>query len=150
VALSTSDGAIEVHDLKGDLALHTSDGSITGENLDGTLAAGTSDGSIRVSGRFDRLDLGTSDGRIDAAAGAGSSADAGWTLHTSDGPLRLRLPPDIKANIEAQSGDGGISVQLPIEVSGQWSRHRLSGTLNGGGAPLRLRTGDGSIRIERF
>ena len=150
VTLTTSDGAITVRDVKGDLRLHTSDGSITGLGLDGALDANTSDGSIRVSGRFDHLGLGTSDGRIVAEAAAGSAVGDGWSMRTSDGPVTLRLPAGFKADLDASAGDGSIAVDFPVEVSGNWGRHRLQGPMNGGGGPLVLRTGDGSIRVGKI
>ena len=41
-----------------------------------------------------------------------------------------------------------IDVDLPLLVSGQISRSTVHGRLNGGGLPIHLRSGDGSIRIE--
>jgi hypothetical protein len=37
---------------------------------------------------------------------------------------------------------------FPIEMSGKLNEHVIHGRLNGGGAPITLRTGDGTIRIE--
>ena len=150
VSLAASDGSIVARDLKGELKLHTSDGSISGEGLDGSLDAGSSDGSIRVSGRFDRLSLGASDGRVVAEALAGSAIGDGWSLHTSDGSVTLRLPEGFKADLDAMAGDGSIAVDFPVTVSGRWGRHRLQGTMNGGGGVLMVRTGDGSIRVGKI
>jgi hypothetical protein len=35
----------------------------------------------------------------------------------------------------------------PVTVTGTIKRSRVRGTLGSGGAPLRMRTGDGSIRL---
>jgi hypothetical protein len=62
----------------------------------------------------------------------------------------VRLPDGLSADIEAHTGDGTISSQLPLMVSGILGRRDLSGKLAGGGPTLQIRTGDGSIRLERL
>ena len=147
----TGDGHIDARDLHGDVNLHTGDGGIAAHRLDGRLIASSGDGRIYVDGRFDALDLSSGDGTIEAEAEKGSGVGTGWSLHTGDGGLTLRIPPDLKADLEAHTGDGHISVDIPVEVTGTWRPSRdLHGTINGGGAPLKLRSGDGSIRIEKL
>jgi DUF4097 and DUF4098 domain-containing protein YvlB len=150
VDVRTSDGSILLKGVRGTMRLISADGGIDGENLDGTIDASTQDGHIRVSGRFDALELGSGDGRVMAEAQPGSVIKDGWTLHTGDGPLSLRVPPGLKADVEAQTGDGHISFDLPVEFSGEWNSSYLRGRMNGGGPPLRLHTGDGSIRVEKL
>jgi DUF4097 and DUF4098 domain-containing protein YvlB len=144
----TGDGSISLRGVHGDIRLITGDGGINGDGLDGALKASTHDGHIRVSGRFEALDLGSGDGRVIAEAESGSVIRNGWSLHTGDGSLSLRLPPGLKADLEAQTGDGRIRLDLPVEVTGDWGRSHMQGRINGGGPPLRLHTGDGSIRVE--
>jgi hypothetical protein len=146
--LHSGDGSIDLEDVRGEMRLRTGDGRIRAVHLDGMLMAHTGDGAIRVNGRFDALDLTTGDGTIIAEATTGSRLGTGWTIHTGDGPMTLRLPGNLSADIDAHTGDGAISVDLPVVVSGSMRRNSLRGTLNGGGPPLRVTTGDGSIRIE--
>jgi DUF4097 and DUF4098 domain-containing protein YvlB len=151
VRVWTGDGHIEARGLRGDVNLRTGDGGIEATGLDGRLVASSGDGHITVRGRFDALDVSSGDGSIEAEAIAGSLLGAGWTLHTGDGGLTLRVPSGIKADLDASTGDGHISVEIPVEVEGEWRpRRELRGTINGGGPLLRLRSGDGSIRIEKL
>lgn len=151
VKLWTGDGHISARGLKGRLDLHTGDGGIDAEDLDGQLVASSGDGHIRVHGRFDILDLSSGDGGVTADCIAGSVLQDRWTLHTSDGGLTLRVPGDLKATLEARTGDGHIHVGLPVTVEGTWnSSHEMRGTLNGGGPALDLRSGDGSITVEKY
>jgi putative adhesin len=150
ISILTGDGAIQLDRCRGEIDLRSGDGSIKGHGLAGRLTARTNDGSMQVSGRFHRLQLGSGDGSIVAAATAGSRVTDGWRLHTGDGSLLLRLPGDLRADIEAQTGDGSIDLDMPIEVSGSFSRHHVRGRLNGGGPPILLRAGDGSIRIAKL
>jgi len=150
VEVRTGDGSISLRGVHGDIRLTTGDGAIDGEGLDGALNASTQDGRVHVSGRFDALEIGSGDGRVVAEAVPGSVVQDGWTLHTGDGALSLRLPPGLKADLEADTGDGGITLDLPVEVTGEWGRSHLQGRINGGGPPLRLHSGDGSIRVEQL
>jgi hypothetical protein len=148
LSVQTGDGAITVDGARGDLRLRSGDGRILGEGLDGTLDAHTGDGAVRVDGRFDGLTLDSGDGGITAEAMPGSQLASEWSVTTGDGRVTLRLPTDLKADLEAHSGDGAIDIDLPITLSGRVNRRDVHGKLNGGGPPLRLRSGDGSIRIE--
>jgi hypothetical protein len=143
----TGDGAVRAHGLKGDCEVSTGDGKVILDDMDGRVRARTRDGHLTVSGRFVALDLRTGDGRVEATARSGSRLEAGWSLETGDGAVTLRVPHDITALLDARTGDGHIHVQLPISVSGRLSGHQLVGELNGGGPPLRIRTGDGSITL---
>jgi DUF4097 and DUF4098 domain-containing protein YvlB len=148
VRVRTSDGDIEAVGLRGDLYLRTSDGAIHARDLDGMLEAHSSDGAIQVGGRFDRLDLSTSDGAIEANAGGGSRIQTAWTLRSSDGGLTLRVPADLRADLDLRTEDGGIHLDLPVEVTGEIGRHALRARLNGGGPLVQMRATDGSIRVE--
>ncbi len=143
----TGDGAIDVAGLQGELHLSASDGRIRGRELDGALEARTSDGSMEIEGRFDRLDLESSDGHVEASALPGSRVATGWSLRSSDGGLTLRVPPDLAADLDLRAGDGSIQLDLPVQVTGTIQRHALRGQLNGGGALIEMRSGDGPIRL---
>jgi len=148
LVVRTGDGSILVDGARGDLSLHSGDGRIVGRGLDGTLEAGTSDGAMRIDGRFDALSVESGDGDIVAEAVSGSRLRSDWSVHTGDGRVTLRIPRDLKAQIDAHTGDGSIQVDLPLTIMGRVSRSDVRGSLNGGGPLLRLRSGDGSIRIE--
>ena len=145
----TGDGNIDMRSVRGDVTLHTGDGNIDVTGVDGSLRAETGDGRVRVNGRFDVLDLRTGDGGIDAKAIEGSRLESDWRLNTGDGNLTLRLPGTIAANIELETHDGSIEFDLPVTVSGRQSKRELHGQLNGGGKLLSLKSGDGSIRLEK-
>lgn len=146
----TGDGRIVVDGLKGSVRLSTGDGSITAQGLDGSLDARTGDGRIDARGRFDLLNLRTSDGSIETEVRPGSKVTTAWRVQTGDGSVRLRLPPDLAADLDVHTGDGHISSDLPLTVSGLRSESSVRGKLNGGGLTLTVRTGDGSIRLDRL
>ena len=148
VSLSTGDGSITVDGLQGEISLHTGDGSIRATGLSGRLKADTGDGSMNVRGRFDVLDLRTGDGGIVAAAEPGSKVEAAWSLRSGDGSITLRVPEGLGAELDAHTGDGSITVDKPVTVSGTIRERSVRGPLGPGGPPLQIYTGDGSIRLS--
>jgi Putative adhesin len=145
--LHTGDGSITLRGLHGTLRADTGDGSVQAEDLDGTLDAHTGDGSVHVRGRFDGLRLHTQDGSVEVEAARGSRMQTDWRVQTGDGSVRVNLPRDFAADIELHTGDGRIRLELPLSVSGLQNDHEVQGKLNGGGALLLVRTGDGSITL---
>lgn len=149
IDLHTSDGSIAVDSLKGDIRLRTGDGSIEARDLDGKVDADSGDGHIRLVGRFDALGVKTGDGSVDARILPGSKMASSWTIRTGDGSVDIVLPADFQANIDATTGDGHISLGIPVTVEGTFSKSEIRGKMNGGGQPLTIHTGDGSIRLSK-
>lgn len=149
IDLHTNDGSITVEKLKGDVRLRTGDGSIEAHELDGKVEADSGDGHIRIAGRFDALNVKTGDGSVDTRVQPGSKMVSSWTIRTGDGSVDLVLPSDFQTNIDASTGDGHISLGIPVTVEGTFSNSQIHGKMNGGGQPLTIHTGDGSIRLSK-
>jgi hypothetical protein len=149
IDLHTNDGSITVDNLKGDLRLRTGDGSIEARDLDGKVEADSGDGHIRIAGRFDALSVKTGDGSVDTRVQPGSKMATSWTIRTGDGSVDLVLPSDFQTNIDASTGDGHISLGIPVTVEGTFKTSEIHGKMNGGGQQLLIHTGDGSIRLSK-
>jgi hypothetical protein len=149
VDIYTGDGSITVEGAKGEIRLRTGDGHIEARNLDGRVEATSGDGHITLAGRFDALNIKTGDGGINAHAEPGSKVAASWSMHTGDGSVDVSLPADLQADIDASTHDGHISLGIPVSVEGTFSRSQIHGKMNGGGQPLTIQTGDGSIRLSK-
>jgi hypothetical protein len=145
--ITTRDGRIEATGLKGDINLRSGDGRLVARDIDGNLRAATGDGRIEIDGRFDDVTAHTGDGGMDIDVKPGSTMRSSWSFRSGDGSIRLRLPRELAANVDAFTGDGHIDVDMPITMSGRFRRNTLRGTLNGGGPLLSVRSGDGSIRV---
>jgi hypothetical protein len=105
---------------------------------------------VNVRGRFNVLDLSTGDGGIEAAAEPGSKVETAWSLRSGDGGITLRLPEGLGAELDAHTGDGGIALDKPVTVTGTIKENAVRGTLGPGGLPLKIQTGDGSIRLTEL
>lgn len=130
VELSSSNGSLSVSDVRGRMKLRTSNGSISLMEVGGDVTADTSNGSI-------------------TATLAGSKWDgAGLDLSTSNGSVRLNIPDGYNAQLSAGTSNGSINVGFPITMTGRINRD-IDTTLGSGGAPIRVRTSNGSVTLQR-
>jgi Putative adhesin len=152
VSLDSGDGSIRGSRIEGALKAHTGDGSIQISDGVGRVEADSGDGSIELDGRFDTIDVRTGDGSVRVDARDGSAMKNDWTVNTGDGAIRLRIPSNLDAELDAHTGDGRVHVD-GIAASARQDGNDDSGTLRTrigkGGQVLRVRTGDGSIDISR-
>jgi hypothetical protein len=81
-----------------------------------------------------------------------------WEISTGDGSVTLFLPPNFDADVDAHTGDGSVRSELDVDGNDQLerdgdgnsnsSRRSLKGRLGAGGNTLRVRSGDGTIRLR--
>ena len=129
VALESVNGTIHLNGVQA-VKAETTNGNIEGRALAGEGTAGSTNGSIKL----ELTSLGVD----------------GLTAETTNGTIDVKLPQDVKATLAARCVNGGIAVSdLPFERTGEGSRRKLDGTINGGGPSVRLNTTNGSIRVSR-
>jgi DUF4097 and DUF4098 domain-containing protein YvlB len=150
--LRTGDGSIRITDVSGDLTLNTGDGSVTADGVEGRVAVETGDGSVTVSGNLSGLRLHTGDGSIVCRAQGETSMTEDWDISTGDGGVSLFLPSNFAAELDAHTGDGAIRNELDVTAgaAGEINRRTVRGRLGEGGRQLRIRTGDGAIRLRKL
>jgi len=161
VHAQTAGGGIRVMYVSGPMEVVSNGGSICLTRVAGAVQAATTDGTITAWINPDGP--GGPDGSAmpskGSASGAGSSVRlAGASqLSSGHGDILVFLPRNLAANIEAvvASGDAHRIIADPaIHLSVQSGEGaapgsvRVIGELNGGGAPLRLRTTTGNIRLQ--
>lgn len=150
IELRTGDGSIRASQVAGDLNFDTGDGSVVVEGAEGQLVVDTGDGSVSVSGSLGALQLHTGDGSVVYRAEPGTSMTDQWDITTGDGSVTLYLPADMGAELDAHTGDGRITNDLSVETADtdEKTRRTLRGRIGSGGKALRVRTGDGAIRLK--
>jgi hypothetical protein len=158
ISLRTGDGSIRITRLAGDITLRTADGSIRVDRAEGKLDVETEDGSITMEAKPSSLRARTSDGAIRIEVQPDSVMSEDWDVQTGDGSVVLTLPDGFNAAIDAETRDGVVRTDhaaLRQErassdegESRQERRRTLRTTLGTGGRTFRVRSGDGTIRIE--
>jgi DUF4097 and DUF4098 domain-containing protein YvlB len=162
IVLTTTDGSVVGSRLGGDIQIRTGDGSIRLDQITGKVDLETTDGSIGLEAKPTVLKARTGDGSIRVRLEPDSAMAENWELATSDGTITLALPMDFNAELDAETSDGTVRVErsiLPDDRAGEGEgdnrddrrerRRTLRATLGDGGKTFRIRSGDGSIRIER-
>jgi DUF4097 and DUF4098 domain-containing protein YvlB len=152
VELRTSDGSVRGNDVAGQITVSTADGSVTLESTDGDLDVETGDGSVRVDGKLATVKLRTGDGSVTVRAEPGTAMKDDWSIATSDGSVAVYLPRDFGAELDAHTGGGSIHSEFRAETpsdDNEHSRRTVRGHIGAtGGRTLKIRTGDGSIRLK--
>jgi hypothetical protein len=158
----TGSGNQDIVGITGPITARTGSGDIVAENAGGSFEGHTGSGSVRfIQSAPGDVIISTGSGNVDAAlvkgalnvrTGSGSVRAAGeptgsWDLQTGSGSVKLGLP-QVGFNLDAHTGSGGITVTHPLTVRGSIRKNELIGTVRGGGIPVQIRTGSGSIQVE--
>jgi len=169
--LKTFGGDIVLGPVTGDLKVSTMAGDIRIDSVSGSAAADTAGGDIRIQKVGGSLDARTSGGDIIVPSVGGSvkavtaggdvrigavSRDikGGITINNSGGDVSLTLPADCKADVElivtGADDDRAIRSEFPdLSFSKRSGSQRATGSLNGGGEKIVVRTTSGTIRLKK-
>ncbi len=148
--LTASDGKLTATGCSGRLVSRVSDGETQIEGFQGEVEAHSSDGHMTIEGSFKGLNVKTSDGNVDISVRPGSTVEKSWTIGSSDGNIRMKLPNGFPANLDIRTSDGSIRVDHPLTITeGKIADHHILGKLNGGGGLISLRSSDGSVSITK-
>jgi DUF4097 and DUF4098 domain-containing protein YvlB len=166
IYVQTSGGRITANEVQGNLNLRTSGGSIQVRSGEGILEGRTSGGAIDVEKFAGSVDVRTSGGsiRLDSltssqvrATTSGGSIRGdflelptdGTDLRTAGGSIRLKLPSSAAFELDATTSGGSCSTEFPIIIHGKPSKSKLSGSVQGGGPSVVLKTSGGSISVDQ-
>ncbi|PNX46396.1 MAG: hypothetical protein BV457_07780 [Thermoplasmata archaeon M9B1D] len=143
-ALTTSNGAIIVKDVKGDITALSSNGAINIENVDGYVTATTSNGRIDIKSTTGVNNLQSSNGVINAEI---YDFQENISIHTSNGGITLYLNPSLNADVEIETSNGQIVTSgIMLSLTTNEEKHKI-GTLGDGGNKITIETSNGDINI---
>jgi DUF4097 and DUF4098 domain-containing protein YvlB len=125
---------------------------------------GTVNGTLRVSGIERVEDLRTVNGSIEVYEGGGSvhahttngnvhlellhvQDNNGAIAETTNGSVLLAVPTDTHADLETRCLNGDFFSELPVTFESTLKPREMHGKLGRGGAPIRLHTVNGAIRL---
>ena len=137
VDLRTINGGVRLNNLSNEIHAKTTNGGVRGENITpSTIEASAVNGGIEFT--------------LGSPLDSTDSVD----LETVNGGVTLELPSESKATITARCVNGGVNVDsLDIARETQANdfdkKRRLNGTMNGGGATVKMNTTNGGIHLNR-
>jgi hypothetical protein len=129
--LQARNGGLRVAGVHGRIELETRNGGIALTDVAGDVRGRTTNGGVTV--------------RLAGTRWDGSGLD----VTTTNGGVNLHIPESYSARIETGTVNGGMRTDFPITVQGQ-IRRDLSFELGEGGAPIRVRTTNGGVRVLRL
>jgi hypothetical protein len=128
--LEANNGSISISTVRGEIRFRTQNGSVHLAEMGGDVEGSTTNGSLAV------------DLTGNAWNGRGLRAE------TTNGSVRLSVPENYSAQIEASTVNGGLHVDFPISVSGEVGK-TLSFQLGTGGPTIETKTVNGGVHISR-
>jgi hypothetical protein len=125
---------------------------------------GTVNGTVKIAGVESVEELRTVNGNIEVYEGGGSvhahttngnvhvelsrfPDEKGMAAETTNGSVLLAVPQDTQADLEARSLNGNFYSELPFLQETASRPREMRGKFGKGGAPIRLNTVNGGIRI---
>lgn len=149
--LKTKNGRIKIESISGDLDFETTNGSIGLNEVSGSVKFETTNGSVRLNDVSGNLKGFTQNGSIRIKLRGGNRKVDSLDVGTINGNIRLTVPRNYAANIEAETTNGSFRSdfsELRVGNKRRWKRQRkLSASINGGGTKVRLVTNNGGIRV---
>ena len=132
LSIDVTNGGIVVDGVRGAVDARTTNGGLVFMDLAGDVRGRAVNGGVIVDLSGNRWD------------------GVGMDVRTTNGGVRLRLPSDYSADLEAQAQNGGITIDVPLMLqSPADARRHVRGTIGSGGAPIRLTTHNGGVSVHR-
>ena len=146
---TTVSGNVEVSAVTGNVFLETVSGTVTATNVSGNVDAKTTSGGIVLDGIKDAKDISAEvlSGTVKYTGDIFS--DGRYHLKSHSGGVKMMIPANSAFDLEASTFSGSVDTDFDVTVSGKVSKKKLSGTVNGGGAEVTLKTFSGSITVKK-
>ena len=130
------------------LSLRTTNGGISIRDVDGTVEFRTVNGGVKLTNMAGDVKGRTSNGGVDVDLEGPGWRGEGLDVETSNGGVHLRIPEQYSAHLETGTVNGGLNIDFPVTVQGRIDR-QLSANLGSGGAPIRVRTHNGGVKVSK-
>ena len=167
LTIDAGSGSVEVRDASGAvLNVDTGSGSVTLDRVrseqcsidtgsGGVRGDGVQCGMLRVdvgSGSVSLAALRSSDAGIESGSGSITlgfdTSPRAVSVETGSGSVTMSLPSDVGAQLDIETGSGGISSDYPVRTT-TMRRNTLRGSIGDGSGRIRIETGSGSVRLRR-
>ena len=126
--------------------LRTTNGGIAIRDIDSKVEFRTTNGGVKLVAVNGDVKGQTTNGGVDIELDGSFWSGEGLDVETTNGGVKLIVPENYSARLEASTNNGGLN----IDGVNQSRRTRdLTTQLGSGGAPIRVRTSNGGVRLTR-
>ena len=122
-------------------------GRVEVDGVGGAVKASTVNGSVDVTGAGGGVEASAVNGSVEVAVARVDPAGRSQ-LSTTNGSVRLTLPRDASADVEAHTVNGSVGCDFDL-ADARKSRRKVEGRIGSGGARFELGTVNGSAHIDR-
>ncbi|MCC6245468.1 MAG: DUF4097 family beta strand repeat protein [Gemmatimonadaceae bacterium] len=148
LSIDVGSGGVSLDDVQSEkCVIDTGSGSVRGRMARcGTLSIDVGSGGVTLDQvRSDNtlIDSGSGSVRLDL-----ETAPSSLTIDTGSGSVALTLPATLSADVNVETGSGGITSDFPVRTS-RVDRNSLRGTIGAGASKIRVETGSGSITLRK-
>jgi len=133
------------------LKLNTHNGGIKISRVNSTMEFEALNGGIKLSEVSGNVKGRTTNGGVKVALSGNGWKGTGLDVQTTNGGIHLTMPGNYAAHVETGTVNGGFSSDiegLSVERKDRNRAVRISTDINGGGAPIRVITVNGGVRIS--
>ena len=135
---------------RNDLDLNANNGGVSITGVSGTIRFDTTNGGVRLNDLGGDVRGETRNGGLNVSLSGDRWDGAGLDVETSNGGVNLYIPDGYNAELSTRTVNGGFRSDIPMTIQGELlPRYGISTTLGSGGAPVRVRTTNGGLRINR-
>jgi hypothetical protein len=133
-----------------DLDLRANNGGVTIAGVAGNIRFNTTNGGVRLADLAGAVTGRTSNGGLRVLLGGSQWEGDGLDVETANGGVTLSIPEPYNAQLETRTVNGGFRFDYPLTITGELSpRKGIATAIGAGGPPVRVRTTNGGVRIER-
>jgi DUF4097 and DUF4098 domain-containing protein YvlB len=133
------------------LNLSTYNGGISISSVEGAIEFEAHNGGVNLSDVAGSVKGKTTNGGVNVSLSGGGWRGSGLDVETTNGGVHLSIPETYAARIETGTVNGGFKSDisgLNVEPEERARGKRITTDLNGGGAPIRIVTTNGGIKIS--
>lgn len=145
----TASGNVEAKNVTGNADLNCVSGDVTAENIRGDVEADTVSGNVKL------LDIAGAD-VVKGKTMSGStvyygdiSSSGRYSLEAHSGKVEMTIPSNSAFDLTASTFSGSIKTEFKVMMSGTLSKKKISGSVNGGGADVELKTFSGNVYLKK-
>jgi hypothetical protein len=143
-------GDLTLDNILGDAYLKSVSGNVTATRVKGSLEIGSVSGDLVLKDVSDARTVSAKSVSGNITYVGSILAGGNYELKTHSGDIEMRIPANSAFDFEADTFSGVIDSDFAIEVVGKISPKEIRGTVNKGGARIRLASFSGNIDLKKY